>query len=230
MEMIGRMTDRWSRRARKLRLFITLAHSKSPGLGTSLTIVLAGSLLEKLTLSAMRSRSAETVHIASRRGQEKQKKLRARGTGAANELMSRTADFEQKSGVGLTVPGRRLVPSPNGRPVALVRSDGKSRLSGQGISPYTGQKTKCKYRNRIRLYKVARKQSSDIHKTPYDRVKRCRERTKKKTRRPSASTNRIRLERAFQKQSSDTHVKPHMIEQSDARNVQKPSMCPSASM
>ncbi|KAJ8866529.1 hypothetical protein PR048_032372 [Dryococelus australis] len=33
-----------------------------------------------------------------------------------------------------------------------------------------------KYRNRMRLERASQKQSSDTHKTPYDRVKRCRER------------------------------------------------------
>ncbi|KAJ8897576.1 hypothetical protein PR048_002925 [Dryococelus australis] len=42
---------------------------------------------------------------------------------------------------------------------------------------YTRQKAKLKYRNRIRFERVPQKQSSDTHKTPYDRVKRCWERT-----------------------------------------------------
>ncbi|KAJ8894523.1 hypothetical protein PR048_007180 [Dryococelus australis] len=37
------------------------------------------------------------------------------------------------------------------------------------------QKAKSKYRNRIRLERASQKRSSDTHKTPYDRVKRCRE-------------------------------------------------------
>ncbi|KAJ8866361.1 hypothetical protein PR048_032204 [Dryococelus australis] len=41
---------------------------------------------------------------------------------------------------------------------------------------YTCQKAKSKYRNRIRLETAPQKQSSNTHKTPYDRVKRCRER------------------------------------------------------
>ncbi|KAJ8895192.1 hypothetical protein PR048_000517 [Dryococelus australis] len=44
------------------------------------------------------------------------------------------------------------------------------------ISAYTRQKAKSKYRNRIRLERASQKQSIDTHKTPYDRVKRCRER------------------------------------------------------
>ncbi|KAJ8881838.1 hypothetical protein PR048_018324 [Dryococelus australis] len=44
------------------------------------------------------------------------------------------------------------------------------------ISPYTRQKARSKYRNRIRLERASQKQFSDTHKTPYDRVKRCRER------------------------------------------------------
>ncbi|KAJ8869437.1 hypothetical protein PR048_028427 [Dryococelus australis] len=38
------------------------------------------------------------------------------------------------------------------------------------------QNAKSKYRDRIRLERASQKQSSDTHKTPYDRVKRCRER------------------------------------------------------
>ncbi|KAJ8897821.1 hypothetical protein PR048_003174 [Dryococelus australis] len=43
------------------------------------------------------------------------------------------------------------------------------------ISAYPRLKAKLKYRNRIRLERASQKQSSDTHKTPYDRVKRCRE-------------------------------------------------------
>ncbi|KAJ8878679.1 hypothetical protein PR048_019264 [Dryococelus australis] len=38
------------------------------------------------------------------------------------------------------------------------------------------KKTKSKYINRIRLENASQQKSSDTHKTPYDRVKRCRER------------------------------------------------------
>ncbi|KAJ8874361.1 hypothetical protein PR048_025209 [Dryococelus australis] len=38
------------------------------------------------------------------------------------------------------------------------------------MSAYTRQKAKSKYRNRIRLERASQKQSSDTHKTPYDRV------------------------------------------------------------
>ncbi|KAJ8873664.1 hypothetical protein PR048_024494 [Dryococelus australis] len=44
------------------------------------------------------------------------------------------------------------------------------------LSAYTRQKAKSKYRNRIRLEIASQKQCSDDLKTPYDRVKRCRER------------------------------------------------------
>ncbi|KAJ8869908.1 hypothetical protein PR048_028917 [Dryococelus australis] len=47
-------------------------------------------------------------------------------------------------------------------------------LKRNTMSAYTRQKAKL-YRNRIRLERASRKQSSDTHKTPYDRVKRCRE-------------------------------------------------------
>ncbi|KAJ8867982.1 hypothetical protein PR048_031791 [Dryococelus australis] len=46
----------------------------------------------------------------------------------------------------------------------------------QTILAFTRQKAKSKYRNRIRLERASQNQSSDTHKTPYDRVKRCRER------------------------------------------------------
>ncbi|KAJ8897845.1 hypothetical protein PR048_003198 [Dryococelus australis] len=39
----------------------------------------------------------------------------------------------------------------------------------------TAQKAESKYRNRIRLERTSQRQSSDTHKTPYDRVKRCLE-------------------------------------------------------
>ncbi|KAJ8871104.1 hypothetical protein PR048_027408 [Dryococelus australis] len=44
------------------------------------------------------------------------------------------------------------------------------------IPAYARQKAKPKCRNCIRLERASQKQSSDTHKTPYDRVKRCRER------------------------------------------------------
>ncbi|KAJ8875345.1 hypothetical protein PR048_023240 [Dryococelus australis] len=44
------------------------------------------------------------------------------------------------------------------------------------MSVYTRQKAKSKYRNRIRLERASRRESSDTHKTLYDRVKRCQER------------------------------------------------------
>ncbi|KAJ8895281.1 hypothetical protein PR048_000606 [Dryococelus australis] len=52
------------------------------------------------------------------------------------------------------------------------------RTKRNTISAYTRQKAKLKYINRIRLERESQKQSSDTHKTPYDRVKRCRERKK----------------------------------------------------
>ncbi|KAJ8881496.1 hypothetical protein PR048_017977 [Dryococelus australis] len=66
----------------------------------------------------------------------------------------------------------------NGRSIMLASS-----LSGRALGMLGSlrgrrgfESTKSKYRNRIRLERVSQKQSSDIHKTPYDRVKRCRER------------------------------------------------------
>ncbi|KAJ8883536.1 hypothetical protein PR048_015380 [Dryococelus australis] len=41
---------------------------------------------------------------------------------------------------------------------------------------YTRQKARSKYRNSIRLERASKNQSSNTHKTTYDRVKRCRER------------------------------------------------------
>lgn len=38
------------------------------------------------------------------------------------------------------------------------------------MSAYTRQKAKSKYRDRIRLERASQEQSSDTHKTPYDRV------------------------------------------------------------
>ncbi|KAJ8888419.1 hypothetical protein PR048_007909 [Dryococelus australis] len=50
------------------------------------------------------------------------------------------------------------------------------RWEGGGGGPYTRQKAKPKYRNRIRLQRAPQKKSSNTHKTLCDRVKRCRER------------------------------------------------------
>lgn len=44
------------------------------------------------------------------------------------------------------------------------------------MSAYTRQKAKSKYRDRIRLERASQKQSNGTNKTPYDRVKQCRER------------------------------------------------------
>ncbi|KAJ8884427.1 hypothetical protein PR048_016284 [Dryococelus australis] len=49
-------------------------------------------------------------------------------------------------------------------------------IGSQDLAAYSRQKAKSKYRNRIRLERASQKQSNDTHKTPYDRVKRCRER------------------------------------------------------
>ncbi|KAJ8867787.1 hypothetical protein PR048_031592 [Dryococelus australis] len=47
------------------------------------------------------------------------------------------------------------------------------------MSVYTRQKANSKCRNHMRLERASQKQSSDAHKTPYDPVKRCRERKNK---------------------------------------------------
>ncbi|KAJ8880662.1 hypothetical protein PR048_017132 [Dryococelus australis] len=44
------------------------------------------------------------------------------------------------------------------------------------VSAYTIQTDKLKYRNRMQLERASQNQSSDAHRTQYDRVKRCRER------------------------------------------------------
>ncbi|KAJ8872281.1 hypothetical protein PR048_025883 [Dryococelus australis] len=53
----------------------------------------------------------------------------------------------------------------------------QARLIPQAVhvQAYTRQKAKSKHRNRIRLERASQKESSDTHKTPYDRVKQCRE-------------------------------------------------------
>ncbi|KAJ8888586.1 hypothetical protein PR048_008078 [Dryococelus australis] len=60
------------------------------------------------------------------------------------------------------------------------------------VSTYTRQKAKSKYRSRIRLERASQKQSGDTHKTPYDRVKRCRERKKKNTK----ASDRVNVDRS----------------------------------
>ncbi|KAJ8884317.1 hypothetical protein PR048_016174 [Dryococelus australis] len=55
------------------------------------------------------------------------------------------------------------------------------------ISAYTREKVKSKYRNCIRLGRASQNQSSDTHKTLYDRVKRCWERKKKRKKSIKAS-------------------------------------------
>uniref|UniRef100_T1HPK1 Uncharacterized protein n=1 Tax=Rhodnius prolixus TaxID=13249 RepID=T1HPK1_RHOPR len=44
------------------------------------------------------------------------------------------------------------------------------------MSAYTRRKAKTKYRDRVRLERASQEQSNDNNKTPYDRVKLCRER------------------------------------------------------
>ncbi|KAJ8888260.1 hypothetical protein PR048_007747 [Dryococelus australis] len=76
---------------------------------------------------------------------------------------------------------------------------GEGRRNFEFVSPriitsasaYTRQKAKSRYRNRIRLEKASQKQFRDTHKTPYDRVKRSRER--KINIKVSECVNRCRL-------------------------------------
>ncbi|KAJ8872176.1 hypothetical protein PR048_025778 [Dryococelus australis] len=56
----------------------------------------------------------------------------------------------------------------------------KEIMKTHTILAYTRLKAKSKYRNHIRLERASQKKSSDTHKTPYDRVKRCWELKKKK--------------------------------------------------
>ncbi|KAJ8876178.1 hypothetical protein PR048_024087 [Dryococelus australis] len=60
----------------------------------------------------------------------------------------------------------------NFRSSKYPRSD--ERFFPERLRPILG---KSKYSNRIRLARASHKQSRDTHKTPYDRVKRCEERT-----------------------------------------------------
>ncbi|KAJ8866585.1 hypothetical protein PR048_032444 [Dryococelus australis] len=57
---------------------------------------------------------------------------------------------------------------------ARWRGNGERKL--HTMSAYTRQKAKSKYRNSIRLERASQKQPSDTHVTPYNRVKRRRER------------------------------------------------------
>ncbi|KAJ8876792.1 hypothetical protein PR048_021239 [Dryococelus australis] len=71
--------------------------------------------------------------------------------------------------------------SANATPVCCRHNGRKSLpvwIKLNTMSAYTRQKAKSKYRNCIRLERASQKQSSDTHKTPYDRVKRCLERKK----------------------------------------------------
>ncbi|KAJ8896098.1 hypothetical protein PR048_001440 [Dryococelus australis] len=85
-------------------------------------------------------------------------------------------------------PFRELVndgdhPGHRGRPLRTKRSQLRIAIrllllqlrKLNTMSAYTRQKVESKYRNRIRLERAPQKKSSDTHKTPYDRVKRCRE-------------------------------------------------------
>ncbi|KAJ8871685.1 hypothetical protein PR048_028012 [Dryococelus australis] len=94
----------------------------------------------------------------------------------------------RKTEIRMVVP--EMEPTCSGMPVQRDTSSPPCSVDDFGIaSACTRQKAESKYRNRIRLERVSKKQSSDTHKTPYDLVKRCRERTDKNTsRRPSAST------------------------------------------
>ncbi|KAJ8874110.1 hypothetical protein PR048_024951 [Dryococelus australis] len=75
----------------------------------------------------------------------------------------RTSDLERFSKLKIAVATEQLIQS---------EKFGKRNT----MLDYTRQKAKLKYINRIRLERASQKQSSDTHKTPYDRVKRCRER------------------------------------------------------
>ncbi|KAJ8870451.1 hypothetical protein PR048_029473 [Dryococelus australis] len=104
------------------------------------------------------------------------------------------------SGAGVQGRGKREYPekarqqaaSPSTIPTCEIPG---ANANSPGIEPGSP-------RNRVRLERASEKQSSDAHKTPYDRVKRCRERKiikasesvniPKKTRQPAASSITIR--------------------------------------
>ncbi|KAJ8876740.1 hypothetical protein PR048_021187 [Dryococelus australis] len=85
-------------------------------------------------------------------------------------------------------PAWGVVGSGSTRAGCRLSHDCPGRLHRR-VSAYrpTRQEAKSKYRNRIWLERESEKQTSDTHKTPYELVKRCRERTIT-SRRPSAST------------------------------------------
>ncbi|KAJ8867654.1 hypothetical protein PR048_031457 [Dryococelus australis] len=60
--------------------------------------------------------------------------------------------------------------------VKLYEFNAKNLRKLNTMSAYTRRKAKSKYRNRIRLERASQKKYRDTHKTPHDRVKRCRER------------------------------------------------------
>ncbi|KAJ8877652.1 hypothetical protein PR048_022107 [Dryococelus australis] len=100
--------------------------------------------------------------------------------------------------------------------------------SGETVS-HCSSDSISKYRNRIRLERASKNQSSDIHKTPYDGVKRCRER-KKKTIKTSERVKRRRI-RAKQTAVSPNTSKPNfslivMIMSTEFVNESCVDVCP----
>ncbi|KOB73556.1 Uncharacterized protein OBRU01_10571 [Operophtera brumata] len=53
--------------------------------------------------------------------------------------------------------------------------DNINYVKKKAISAYTHLKAKLRYRDGIPLERASQEKSSDTHKTPYERVKRCRE-------------------------------------------------------
>ncbi|KAJ8898002.1 hypothetical protein PR048_003362 [Dryococelus australis] len=95
--------------------------------------------------------------------------MQGRGKGDIPEKTHRPA---ASSG---TIPKiRKSGGNPAGNRTQFALVGGEQKLNT--ISACTRQEAKLKYRNHIRLERASQKQSSNTHKTPFDRVKRCRER------------------------------------------------------
>ncbi|KAJ8884250.1 hypothetical protein PR048_016107 [Dryococelus australis] len=89
------------------------------------------------------------------------------------ENSRRTTTAEQQEAVILTVV---ILDCDTASPCSPSHSHAGVLGKLNTMSAYTRQKANSNYINRIRLERAPQKQSSDTHKTPYDRVKRCRER------------------------------------------------------
>ncbi|KAJ8891737.1 hypothetical protein PR048_004272 [Dryococelus australis] len=81
--------------------------------------------------------------------------------------------FPEETRASAPRPQLERLEKPLPRELTLGIKSGGRKLNT--VSANTRQKVKSRYRNRIRLERASQKQSIDTHKTPYDRVKRCRE-------------------------------------------------------